>query len=135
LVVTLNVCDLFPDYQPFTSEQLTNPFYKFKKLISVNENCLLYVEKMQFAYNVHKNVYCWDFTTNSQVKFTNLISKFNIDYVVPFHSANKIKFITHEFIKDDNLYYNYKNKNLYTNDNNFNNIKFPHTNCNVYESE
>lgn len=136
LVVTLNVCGLFPDYQPFTLEQLTNPLNIFSKLLSVNENCLVYVEKIHFnKKNVHKHIYCWDFTTNTQVKFSNSISKFDIDYIVPFRSTNKIKFITFEFIKDYNLYYNYKNKNLYTNDNNFNNTKFPHTHCNVYESE
>jgi hypothetical protein len=126
LIITLNVCDMFSDYQEFLLEELTRPSSRFSKLLSVNANCLIYVEKIVFINKlVSKNIYSWDFTTGTQVKFTNTESGFDINYIVPFRSTNKIKFICNEFVTNggfmDNNYYH------------LDQIHVPHTKCKVYE--
>ncbi len=73
LVITLNIGDLFPDYQPIPNST--------KKQI-VNDNCLLFMEKFDGNLgddnsNEKTNYYCWDFSYNQPIIFTNnnLINK------------------------------------------------------------
>ncbi len=100
LVVTHNICDLFPDYQPIPKEKANG--HETRRTITVNANCLLFFEhKPYFNYDGsiaigYTNCYCWDFTTNSQVKFPNYELEHHIHSVIPFRDAKnpfKVKYI------------------------------------------
>lgn len=90
-IVTLSIKDLFPDYEP---DPKVRQEYK---IISINSNCLVFYE---FKESIGIcDVYCWDFTTNSQVKFPqNKINPINKG-VYPIRASNnasKIKFFINE---------------------------------------
>ena len=91
LVVTHNICDLFPDYQSIPKEKTNS--HETRRTINVNANCLLFFEhKPYFNYDGsiaigYTNCYCWDFTTNSQVKFPNYELEHHVHSVIPFRDA------------------------------------------------
>ncbi len=90
-IVTLSIKDLFPDYEP---DPKVRQEYK---IISINSNCLVFYE---FKESIGIcDVYCWDFTTNSRVKFPqNKINPINKG-VYPIRASNnasKIKFFINE---------------------------------------
>lgn len=108
-VITLDVRTLFPDYQPVSKEKFSKYFSNGENLckyVTANANCLLYVEFIQAVSSPwsdfspgYTNFYCWDFTTNSQVKFPN----FKLDYTTIGHkarcfrdSAGKIKWAIYQ---------------------------------------
>ncbi len=100
LVVTHNVWDLFPDYQQIPKEKANGR--ETRRTITVNANCLLFFEhKPYFNYDGsiaigYTNCYCWDFTTNSQVKFPNYELEHHVHSVIPFRDAKdpfKVKYI------------------------------------------
>ncbi len=94
-VITLDVRDMFPNYEPI-GDETPGIGYQIQKKVTVNANCLLYLEyypkkpNENFPNTSFNNVncYCWDFTTNSQVKFYNYFSKCEKYDVVAFHSPN-----------------------------------------------
>ncbi len=102
-IFQLNVKDLFPDYINLPlNEDYDDPDF----IISVNDNLLLYVDILNYVQHPGgitpgvANCYCWDFTTNSQVKFPSIKLSHWINNVVPFRSYNngscKIKFLSRE---------------------------------------
>ncbi len=94
LVITLNIGDLFPDYQPIPNST--------KKQI-VNDNCLLFMEKFDGNLgdnnsNEKTNYYCWDFTNNKPIIFTNNILINKNYYLTPYRdftntTTGKIKHV------------------------------------------
>ncbi len=122
LITSLDILDLFPNYQPLQPVEWDNPtenqafnecktnIIKFKT--NIIDNILLYWEYRELIVdrdnNILKpgqtNIYCWDFTTNSQVKFTNYDLNFFIHQIIPFralsdasHPIGKIKYIASEW--------------------------------------
>ena len=97
LIITLEIGDLFPNYQWVTKARLWED-----EIISVNANCLLYYEHIVQDNNNNdtdtgqKNIYCWDFTTNSQVFFPSYICKDRVLDIVPFRDSNdQVKYLTY----------------------------------------
>jgi hypothetical protein len=90
-ILTLNISDLFPDYKPDSQVHQANI------IINFNANCLVFYEWKQS--NGICDVYCWDFTTNSQVKFPqNKINPINKG-IYPIRSLtnpSKIRFFINE---------------------------------------
>jgi hypothetical protein len=82
-VMSLDVRTMFPDYQPISKEKFSKYFpggENLCKYVTANANCLLYVELIQAVRSPwsdfapgYINCYCWDFTTNSQVKFPSYV--------------------------------------------------------------
>ncbi len=126
-VVSLNVSDLFPNYQPVQTQTITitikptnqnesNKNYEPTKYnhipddnyigrkIIANANCLLYLEYIKGDYlDFHKqsaNIYCWDFTTNTQVNFPSNQKAQKVQSIIPFRNfANQIKYFAEEYDK------------------------------------
>ncbi len=90
-ILTLSICDLFPDYKPDSQVHQAN------RIINFNANCLVFYEWKQS--DGIRDVYCWDFTNNSQVKFPhNKINPINKG-VYPIRASNnasKIMFFINE---------------------------------------
>ncbi len=80
-ILTLGLSDLFPDYEPNSQVK-----------ISFNANCLV-------LYKKNTNVYCWDFTANSQVKFPqNKINQFTYQiYPIRSSDSNNVNFFVIDF--------------------------------------
>ncbi len=126
-VVSLNVSDLFPNYQPVQMPAITitikptNPNesntnneptkynhisddnYIDRKII-VNANCLLYLEYVKDDYldffPQSANIYCWDFTTNAQVNFPSNHKSQKVQSIIPFrNSSNQVKYFAEEYDK------------------------------------
>jgi hypothetical protein len=98
LVVSLNILDIFPNYQPIESSENYNPKTQIYKQIQVNANCLLYLEYAEpyvlCSSPAYTNIYCWDFTANTQVKFSNYGVIPRIHSAIPFRDFNnKVKHI------------------------------------------
>ncbi len=82
-VMSLDVRTMFQDYQPVSKEIFSKYFpggENLCKYVTANANCLLYVELIQAVRSPwpdfapgYINCYCWDFTTNSQVKFPSYV--------------------------------------------------------------
>ncbi len=86
LVITLKIGDLFPDYQPIPNST--------KKQI-VNDNCLLFMEKFDGNLgddnsNEKTNYYCWDFSYNQPIIFTNNILINKNYYLTPYRDFTNI---------------------------------------------
>ncbi len=102
-IFQLNVKDLFPNY---TGLPVNGDSDNTEIIISVNDNLLLYLDMIN--YEEHRggivpgiaNCYCWDFTTNLQVKFPSIKLSHWINNVVPFRSYDngscKIKILSRE---------------------------------------
>ncbi len=93
-VITLDVRDMFPNYEPI-GDETPGIGYLIQKKISVNANCLLYseyypkpIENFPNTSFNNVNCYCWDFTTNFQVKFPNYFLEFAKYDVMAFRSSN-----------------------------------------------
>ncbi len=94
-VITLDVRDMFPNYEPI-GDETPGIGYQIQKKVTVNANCLLYSEYYPKKPNENfpntsfpnVNCYCWNFTTNSQVKFPNYFSKCENYDVIAFRSPN-----------------------------------------------
>ncbi len=92
-IMSLDVRTMFPDYQPVSKEKFSKYFPNGENLckyVTANANCLLYVEFIQAVsspwsdfFPGYTNFYCWDFTTNSQVKFPN----FELNFTTIGHKA------------------------------------------------
>ncbi len=108
-IISINVQDLFTNYQYIPG---VNPS-RINKLITVNDNCLLYWEYTDIylglgniEYPGQTNIYCWDFTFNSQVKFSNYKFENSINYVKPFrnpNNPNQVKYFA-EYFDDNDVY-------------------------------
>lgn len=102
---SLNIKDLFPDY-------ISCPF-SVKKYY-VNANCLIFhehlysIRSLRHTHNSSSTkIWCWDFITNSPVKFTYNDLETNITNVIPFRTnptltTNKLKFFITESCKNIN---------------------------------
>ncbi len=113
LVMCLNVQDLFPNYLPDESIEYNRSLGReviINKIITANSNCLLYFEYLQpniHSYNNNlgkTNIYCWDFTSNSQVMFVNYTSSKQVLFAMPFRdvkSNSKIKYIAQMHFSHD----------------------------------
>ncbi len=119
LVWGFDIRDIFPNYKPlppinlkkiskFQREFITDTNYPTKLFISVNDNCLLLYEYRDLieAYNGKMpvkdgltNVHCWDFTANTEVKFSRYNLNHFITWVIPFRdsTSNIIKYIGYEW--------------------------------------
>jgi hypothetical protein len=92
-VIALDVRTMFPDYQPIPKEKFSKYFpggENLYKYVTVNANCLLYVELIQAVRSPwtdfapgYINCYCWDFTSNKQVKFPSYV----LDHTTIGHKA------------------------------------------------
>ncbi len=103
LVVSLNVKDLFPNYQPvFISTEIPNNKNYIGSYTMVNNNCLLYWEFKREISNLYlceqsKIIYCWNFTTNTQVYFQSYSKACKVQSIMPFsNSANQVKYFAEE---------------------------------------
>lgn len=106
LVVSLNILDIFPDYQPIESSENYNVNTRIYKQIQVNANCLLYLEYAEpyvlGSSPAYTNIYCWDFTANAQIKFSNYGVIPRIHTGIPFRdSNNKVKHILYVTTAND----------------------------------
>jgi hypothetical protein len=112
LVMCLNVQDLFPNYLPDESIEYNKSLgreVQINKIITANTNCLLYFEYLQPHINSYNNVgktniYCWDFTSNSQVMFANYTSSKPVLFAMPFRnvkSNSKIKYMAQMHFSHD----------------------------------
>lgn len=126
-VVSLNVSDLFPNYQPVQTKEIAitikptnsnelnknneptkythipDDNYIGRKIIA-NANCLLYLEYIKGDYlDFHQqsaNIYCWDFTTNAQVNFPSNQNAQKVQSIIPFRNlANRVKYFAEEYDK------------------------------------
>jgi hypothetical protein len=103
-ILSLNVKDLFPDYKQYP--------VSIKKYC-VNANCLIFHEYL-YSMNLYNlsgtsstKTFCWDFTTNSPVKFTYNDLETIITNVIPFRinptlTTSKLKFFITESCKKIN---------------------------------
>ncbi len=115
LIISLNIKDLFPNYQSVEFIQHSKHMLKekmVKKIVEVNANCLLFFEYREKIgryvlsiepelANVNRsgqtNIYCWDFTANAPVVFPNYQMNHYIYSVTPFRdSLGKVKYIAEE---------------------------------------
>ncbi len=107
LVVSLNVSDLFSNYQPVSiSTEIPNNKNYIASYTMVNNNCLLYWEYKHEISNLYlceqsKIIYCWNFTTNTQVYFPSYPMACKVQLIIPFvsSSTNKIKYFAEELEK------------------------------------
>ncbi len=104
LVVSLNVSDLFPNYQPVPMPpDLQNPNYA-QSYVMGNNNCLLYWEYQReinkdylFRCLQSEIIYCWNFTTNTQVYFPSYSMAYRVQLIIPFsNSTNQVKYFAEE---------------------------------------
>ncbi len=97
-ILTLGISDIFSDYEPEPDSE--------KAIIKFNANCLVFYEKKKSNVGIF-NVYCWDFTTNTQIKFPkNKIQNNSVFF--PFRTTNsKVKFLVGKYLNAIN-YYNYQ---------------------------
>ncbi len=102
-ILTLGISDLFPDYEPGSEPDSEKTIGKF------NANCIVFYT-IKKTIGIH-NVYCWDFTANTQVKFsqniTNLFqSIINPSIIYPIRSSTgNVKFIVKNFSQKTNTSY------------------------------
>ena len=113
LVLQLNPTDLFADYRPIPldedseiEESLRDQYNTIDTIITVNDNCLLFYELKNLVDYRGKhiikpgqtNIYCWDFTNNTQVKFPNYELEHFVSDVIPFRaSSGKVKYFAKEW--------------------------------------
>lgn len=104
-VVSLNIQDLFLNYQPVSfSSKITNSINYITSKTIANNNCLLYWEYKHEILNgsldicqQSKTIYCWDFTTNAQVYFPSYSKACKVNSIMPFYSsANQVKYFAEE---------------------------------------
>ncbi len=107
-IITLGIQDLFPDYQQVSQENSLGVYSNSRKIkISANANCLLIVEfslPPWTGYTVPGtiNVYCWDFTANTQVKFPTYKLLNQVHSAIPFRSpANQVKYFAEEIASSE----------------------------------
>jgi hypothetical protein len=121
------VSDLFPNYQPVQTKEITltikqtnpnelnanNEPTKYTHIsddnhigrkIIANANCLLYLEYIKGEYldfyQQSASIYCWDFTTNTQVNFPSNQNAQKVLEIIPFrNSINQVKYFAEEYNK------------------------------------
>ncbi len=97
-IFSINVQELFPNYQPI---KLTNNNFPTSKFIAANANCLLYLEYKPFnamakdsSKTGQANIYCWNFSLNAPVNFPNY--QMQTSYILNFmpfrDSKNQVKY-------------------------------------------
>ncbi len=104
-IINLSIQDLFPNYQPIQ----TNPPDKLETIIRVNNNILLYYEYIKPVYRYPEktllkpgqtNIYCWDFTYNTQVKFPNYETELFTCVIKPYRTlTNKAIYVAIEYFE------------------------------------
>jgi hypothetical protein len=106
LVVSLNVSDLFPNYQPVPMPpDLQNSNYA-QSYVMGNNNCLLYWEYQNnedylFRCLQSEIIYCWNFTTNTQVHFSFYSMAYRVHSIIPFsNSTNQVKYFAEELANE-----------------------------------
>ncbi len=128
-ICSSDVLDLFQNYQPLQpveldeqiEEQAINEYDTniIKFTTNIIDNILLYWEYREPIVDKDKNIlktgqtniYCWDFTTNSQVKFSNYDLNVFIHQIIPFRAlpdatnpTGKIKYIASEHFGSKSWY-------------------------------
>ncbi len=128
-ICSSDILDLFQNYQPLQpveldeqiEEQVINEYDTniIKFTTNIIDNILLYWEYREPIVDKNKNIlktgqtniYCWDFTTNSQVKFTNYDLNVFIHQIIPFRALpdatnpiGKIKYIASEYFGSKSWY-------------------------------
>ncbi len=107
-IITLGIQDLFPDYQQVSKENSLGVYSNPSQIkISANANCLLIVKFTPAKWTGYTvpgtiNIYCWDFTANSQVKFPSYKLLNQVRSAIPFRSpANQIKYFAEEITSSE----------------------------------
>lgn len=115
VLFTQNVKDLFKDYKPIED---TNENDIIKSIISVNNNCFMYLEcrelidcKYYIIKEGLKHIYCLDLTNNKEIKFENGIIEHFIENVIPYRYNGKVKYIAYEWYPAGNWTKNYDSLN------------------------
>ncbi len=107
-IITLGIQDLFPDYQQVSKENSFGVYSNPSQIkISANANCLLIAEYTPAPWNGYTvpgtiDIYCWDFTANTQVKFPSYKLLNQVHSTIPFrNSANQIKYFAQEIASSE----------------------------------
>jgi hypothetical protein len=108
-IINLNIQDLFPNYQPLKSNLFDQSDNKLDTHIEVNNNILLYYEYIEPVYTYPEktlvklgqtNIYCWDFTYNTQVNFPNYKTELFTCLVKPYRTSNnKVAYYAIEYFE------------------------------------
>ncbi len=108
-IINLNIQDLFHNYQPIKLNSSDQSDNKLDTMIRVNNNILLYYEYSKPVYTYPEktllklgqtNIFCWDFTTNTQVKFPNYETELFTCLVKPYRTTNnKVGYFAIEYFE------------------------------------